>query len=385
MNLIELTFNQFKNVRPLFIGSNHLVFTIDAVIAGNSPGRIWVDDLNEPSVGFLWDGYHCYYIAGTTSNTEFNTALKNLLLNKVIPKAIEKNREIFKLEYSPKEWEPILEVLLKKTLPIKSTRVFYAYKKQKISEWKDIPPNDFIIRKIDEQLLNSTIKNVDTIIDEINQCWNSIDDFLNNGFGFCLIHKPVNEETSVQGWCTGEFFSEGKCGIGIETFYTYQGRGFATAMTSAFVRHCLSVKIRPHWDAMANNHASIRVAEKVGFEKIQDYTVLFGSFTDVESFQGQHAYREGNFKTAAILFEKAAEIGDDKVRDYYNAACSWALINDVKRSITSLNKAIDNLEEPTIRFISYVRNARDFAKLHKYDDWKKILDRLRRLERQIMS
>jgi len=357
MNLVELTFNQF----------------------------IWVDDLNEPSVGFLWDRYHCYYIAGTTSNTEFNTALKNLLINKVIPKAIEKNRDIYKIEYSSIQWEPILEVLLKKTLPIKSARVFYAYKKQKIPEWKDIPLNDFTVRKINKQLLNSTIKNVDTIIDEINQCWNSIDDFLNNGFGFCLIHKPVNEETSVQGWCTAEYFSEDKCGIGIETFYTYQRRGFATAMTSAFVKHCLSVNIRPHWDAMANNHASIRVAEKVGFERIQDYTVLFGSFTDVESFQGQHAYREGEFKTAALLFEKAAEMGDKKVRDYYNAACSWALINNVKRSITNLNKAIDNLEEPTIRFVNHVRTDCAFAKLQKYNDWKKVLDRLKRLERQIIS
>ena len=51
-------------------------------------------------------------------------------------------------------------------------------------------------------------------------------------------------------------------------------------MASAFVEYSLSVNIQPHWDASANNEASIRVAKKVGFEKIQDYSVFFGEFTN---------------------------------------------------------------------------------------------------------
>ncbi|MFX0185423.1 MAG: GNAT family N-acetyltransferase [Candidatus Hodarchaeota archaeon] len=278
MNFIELTFNQFKTVRPLFIQSNHLLFTVDAVIAGSSPGRVWVDqDINPRSV-FMWDKAHCYYFAGDTRNTQFNSAIKNLLTKSIIPNTVANQRDIYKIEYSSIEWEPILEELLKKTRPIKRTRVFYAYTKQEIPESKNLLSNDFIIQKIDEELLNSTIKDVNTIIDEINQCWNSIDDFLNTGFGFCLIHKHVNEETSIQGWCTGEYFSNRKCGIGIETFYPHQRQGFATAMASAFVEYSLSLKIQPHWDSFTDNQASIRVAEKVGFKKIQEYTVLFGSF-----------------------------------------------------------------------------------------------------------
>ncbi|MFX0209718.1 MAG: GNAT family N-acetyltransferase [Candidatus Hodarchaeota archaeon] len=278
MQLIELESEEFFKVQSLFYKTKHLSFTIDAVIAGNSPGRVWVDQFKNPQSAFLWDKGHCYYFAGNPGNTKFNSAFKNFFSETIIPYAIANHRDVYKIEYSSIEWEPILEELLKKTLPIKSARVFYAYKNQKILERTDILPNDFIIKKIDKQLLNSSIKYVDFIVEEINQCWNSIDDFLTIGFGFCLIHKPVDKDTSVQGWCTGEYFSEGRCGIGIETASAYQGRGFATAMTLAFVNHCLSVNIRPHWDVSANNHASMRVAEKVGFKKIQDYTVLFGSF-----------------------------------------------------------------------------------------------------------
>ncbi|MFX0050403.1 MAG: GNAT family N-acetyltransferase [Candidatus Hodarchaeota archaeon] len=279
MKIIELEFKEFSKVHSIFKKTLHLIFTIDAVLAGNSPGRIWVDQFKDPKSAFLWDKAHCYYFTGNPGNTNFNSAIKELFSETIIPYAIANHRDIYKIEYASIEWEPILDELLKKTPPIKSARVFYGYKNQKKPERSDIPLNDFIIQKIDKQLLNSTIKNVDSIIDEINQCWNSIDEFLTNGFGFCLIHKPTDEDTSVQGWCTGEYFSDSSCGIGIKTFKEYQGRGFATAMASTFVEHCLSVNIRPHWDASASNQVSRRVAEKVGFEKIQNYTVLFGSFT----------------------------------------------------------------------------------------------------------
>ena len=40
MKLIELKLTDFKRIRHLFTQTEHLNFTIDAVIAGNTPGRI---------------------------------------------------------------------------------------------------------------------------------------------------------------------------------------------------------------------------------------------------------------------------------------------------------------------------------------------------------
>ena len=279
MKLIELRFDLFSKVSSIFSMTKHLSFTIDAVIAGNSPGRIWVDTPDDPSVAFLWDGYHCYYFVGTTNNKKFNTALKKLLFKEIIPKAIENDHEIFKIEYYPNEWELILEEMLREKLPVKNARKFFTLNELMIPKWKDILPPDFSVQKIGKNLLESDIKNVQSIIDEINQCWNSVDDFLEKGFGFCSVYTLKNREEEIQGWCTGEYLSEEKCGVGIKTFHGYRKRGFATAMASAFVEHCLLVNIQPYWDAATNNGASIRVAEKVGFSKIQDYEVYFGAFT----------------------------------------------------------------------------------------------------------
>ncbi len=282
VRLQELEFVEFSEVQSLFSESKHLSFTIDAVIAGNSPMRIWVDDVNKPRSALLWDNAHCYYLVGDPGNRDFCKTIETFLYESLIPKAVAKNREIYKLEYSPQAWEPIIEDILKDKTPVKISRKFFVLEKPLISQWQDILPPDFSIRRIDRFLLESDVKHVKSIIDEINGCWYSVDEFLTNGFGFCLVYRPKIGEEEVQGWCTGEYFSKGKCGVGIETFHGYQKRGFATVMASAFVEHSLSVNIQPHWDASANNEGSIRVAEKVGFREIQDYQVFYGSFTNSE-------------------------------------------------------------------------------------------------------
>ncbi|MHA2226779.1 MAG: GNAT family N-acetyltransferase [Candidatus Hodarchaeales archaeon] len=283
MKLIELEFAEFRKISHLFTQTEHLRFTIDAVIAGNTPGRIWVNDSSHPSSVFLWDGFHCYYLVGNSNNEDFNNGFKQLLIKKIAPQAVENNREIFKLEYSSKEWESVIESILKEKKPVKSLRIFLTLSKPLTPKWQETLPSDFNVRKIDKKLLESDVKNVQTIIDEITSCWVSVGAFLERGFGFCLIHEPKKGKEEVQGWCTGEYFSQGKCGIGIHTFPHFQKRGFATAMASAFIEQCFSLNIQPHWDASANNQVSVRVAENVGFEKLHLYNVFMGSFTNVET------------------------------------------------------------------------------------------------------
>ena len=97
--------------------------------------------------------------------------------------------------------------------------------------------------------------------------------FFKFGFGFSLVTKR-----RIVSWCTAEYVSRGKCGIGIETIPEYQNRGFATITASAFVEYCIQKGIRPHWKCNRDNLASRRVAEKVGFMKELEYPVHFGKF-----------------------------------------------------------------------------------------------------------
>jgi len=75
-------------------------------------------------------------------------------------------------------------------------------------------------------------------------------------------------------WCTAEYVSDRKLGIGIETLPAYQGRGFATLTAAAFVQLCCARGLMPHWDAFQSNAPSLAVARKVGFEPVAEYAVF---------------------------------------------------------------------------------------------------------------
>ena len=381
MPIVELQFDDFTKVKSLFTSSKHLNFTIEAAIAGNSPMRVWVDRENSPRSAFLWDTAHCYYFGGEAGNQEFCDSVVYLLKHTIIPHVISRDREIFKIDYTTKEWEPVLKSILKDTSPFKISYEFFILDTPLVPQWRDILPSGFHIRKIDKKLLESNVINLQSIINEINECWYSVDDFLKNGFGFCLVYTPKDENPEIQGWCTGEYFSEGKCGIGIETFHKHRKRGFATAMASAFVEYSMSVNIQPHWNASAINEASIRVAKKVGFKKIQDYSVFFGAFANIESFKGNHYYQKKDFKEAAKWFEKAAESNQRKFYNYYNASCSWALIGEINCAFDNLTKALDHWEDLSVRFIQHMKTDADLVNLYSTKRWKVFLQRLKAIEK----
>jgi RimJ/RimL family protein N-acetyltransferase len=87
--------------------------------------------------------------------------------------------------------------------------------------------------------------------------WTSITRFMKCGFGFNLATG-----NKVVSWCTSEYMSKDKCGIGIATLREYQNRGLATITASAFVEHSHQRSIQPHWECNVENLASRRVAEK---------------------------------------------------------------------------------------------------------------------------
>ncbi len=87
-----------------------------------------------------------------------------------------------------------------------------------------------------------------------------------------------SETNEIVTWCTAEYVSAGKCGVGIETAVEHMRRGFATITASAFVEHAVAKGLTPHWDSWKMNLPSVAVAHKVGFRLISEYAVFTGRF-----------------------------------------------------------------------------------------------------------
>lgn len=262
---------QTERIRPLFQGP-HLGLIIDAVIAGNSPSTIWVDNDSEPASAIIWDGMYSYYLAGTAKNDEFNYQAARLIGAEWVPDAAARGLRVLKVYDASGDWASRIPDLFRNVALSIMARVFFAFSRPGVAHWKSRVPAGFQLSRLDEAILaDRHLENVDAVAAEIRSGWPSLERFLSNGFGVCLLHGDA-----IICWCTAEYVSAGKCGIGIETLEAYMGRGFATLTANAFVELALSRGIRPHWDSWKANQPSIAVAEKVGFEKLAEYEIFLG-------------------------------------------------------------------------------------------------------------
>jgi hypothetical protein len=262
--MISLPSSDAHRIRRLF-GAEHLTFVIEAIIAGHSPARIWVDDRAGPETALIWDGAHCVYLAGPADASDWweATFLREIapaapsLIKLYAGEALSKPARLPGFTFQRRD--RVLYRLDRPARRVDASRL----------DWPALPAG-FTITEIGagfDEL--GALENFAGVESEIGSCWNSIADFRKTGFGFC-----VHDSESIACWCTAEYVSAGQCGIGIETVAGSRRRGFATAATQAFATHCAASRITPHWDAWADNFPSVAVAEKTGFRKIESYSIL---------------------------------------------------------------------------------------------------------------
>lgn len=248
----------------------HLGFVVDAMCAGNSPARIWVDDLVRPHSAFIWDTTHSLYFGGEAENAEFNAALREFLAEKLLPEAKTRQLGIFKLYTTSDEWAKQLPILFgRDDLPARERT---HHRLDRIGGVQNAPtaPGGFQVLPIKRELLvESRYKNANRVLEEIESCWNALELFWQNGFGFCV----VSDADEIACWCTAEYVSDHVCGVGIETVEKFQRRGLATCAARAFAQHCTTHGWTAHWDAWSSNLPSVKAGENAGLRKILDYTV----------------------------------------------------------------------------------------------------------------
>ncbi len=266
--LRELAYGEIERVEQ-FLSLPHLSLLIRAVIRGNSPARVWVDTEVRPRVAFLWDGRHCIYLTGDTESAT-RRELFRWFLAEIGQAAKDARISGFKVYVTDPEWERAVQ----ETLPAMRKRQRILLGVGPNGRNRQTPSLDeFQVQSIDRTLVKSRdVQNLDLVLDEIRGGWPSLDRFLAHGFGIV-----VRRDDTIACWCTAEYVSEGQCGIGIETVPTFQNRGLATLAATAFVAECAKRQVTAYWDSWQDNHASLRVAEKVGFEALYRYQVHFGS------------------------------------------------------------------------------------------------------------
>ncbi len=114
------------------------------------------------------------------------------------------------------------------------------------------------------------------LADDICATWRNIEDFLANGFGYCLL-----EGGDIASVCLSAFAARGQVEIGVHTGEKFRRRGYASLTAAAMIAHCLDNEQTPHWECFWDNEPSIALAVKLGFEVENDSPIFY--------WEGPHA------------------------------------------------------------------------------------------------
>jgi GNAT superfamily N-acetyltransferase len=264
--------SEHDRVRPLFEALDHHL-SAAAILEGAAPGVVYVDDLARPQAAFTWT-QHRFFLVGSERNGAFNEGVRRLFLDEIDPLARQARMEMLELKYAPASWESALPGILagKRTLQVR--RQFYRYMAP--AEGRLVPaPDGFTLRFIDAALLRERhLQNLGALELELCSERPTVREFLDKSFGVAGLHGD-----EIAGWCTSEYNCRDRCEVGIGTLESYQRRGLATAMASAFVRHAFARGVSHiGWHCFARNVASAATALKAGFELVCDEPICLAWF-----------------------------------------------------------------------------------------------------------
>jgi RimJ/RimL family protein N-acetyltransferase len=250
----------------------HLAMLAESIAAGNTAARLWTIDAGGESATLLWDrGNNVVYLGGESSGAAMSHALAGLIDGTIRQQSIAAGRRYFKARLLTPALERSLPAIIRAPLQPR-LMLFFGYGHESPPEADPPRVDRLMLVAIDRALLaDPTIANVEPVREEIGLMWPSQARYESHGFGVAAVH-----ESRIIGWCTAEYVSATRCGIGIETLEVWQGRGVATSLAAAFVREALSRGIKPYWECAADNTGSIRVAEKAGVTRLREEPTWIG-------------------------------------------------------------------------------------------------------------
>ncbi|WP_226673439.1 GNAT family N-acetyltransferase [Rossellomorea aquimaris] len=265
--ILELEKSEFYKCKG-FIRDEGLLETV-AVIDGDHPGRVFVDDVTDPTSGFIWLGSQNGFIfMGDAENEEFNIELNHFFHTVIKSDAHKVGLTAFEAIGNHPKWNKTLRNVFGENIIGYNQKVYElkmsGYRTQNESELDQ----GYEVVKINKDIMvnNVVLDNTDFLRSKILEFWPSFERFLDEGIGYAAIYE--NEIVSV---CFSGVVAGKVHGVDIETLKHHQGKKLGQSVAHSFVRECLENHLTPYWDCMEINQPSVSIAENIGFENTLNY------------------------------------------------------------------------------------------------------------------
>lgn len=233
---------------PLFRDCRYNRVLIDSVLEGNS-GSAYADSAGRPTVARLDSGAFTM-LGGDAAAAGARDLLRRAPISYVTPQD-DAWQSLLQSEFGTRvSVLPFTSFSTQSLDPARLARLMEA-----------IPPT-FELKRIDKPLAERVPADVGN--EYFFENFQSVDDFLERGIGFCILHqdRAVSAATSMAR-------SSKAIDIEIETVHDFRKLGLGTAVGARLVSHCVEHRIEPHW--LAANAASEKLALRLGFARGETY------------------------------------------------------------------------------------------------------------------
>lgn len=261
--MIELTSDQYKNVIQHLVNVKQPVVP-RAVTEGFNQGRIFADQSDDPCCALVWLPCGYLYLAGEPGSAISLQEFSCLLLDEFIPGWTCAGESGFILAPFSTAWEKLVVDFVNDRPHENIFRRRFIFNPDHFSihlDWAQRIPPGFLMRRVDTELV-ALIGGMPT--------WPSIGGFLQKGIGYCLL-----EGDQLVSACTSVFATHSSIEIDVHTEEVYQHRGFATLTAAALIDECLRGGRMPKWECFWDNEASAALANRLGFDMVEDYPVYY--------------------------------------------------------------------------------------------------------------
>jgi GNAT superfamily N-acetyltransferase len=271
----EISEHQIEEYVKYFPGSQPEM-VLASVMDGNTEAQLWyTPQPDNNAVCFLWDkGNNIFYLSGQLVLPETIKDLASFINTYVKEKAIKERLSYFNVKTLSSSLENSITDIFQNIPLHKVNKIFYTFRAQKVKSIPNPRLEGIQYHPINADFLEEGRFEYNHYVkSEIEWMWPSLERFWEKGFGTAAVI-----DASIICWCTAEYVSKSKCGIGIEVIDEFQNKGIATATAAHILEHCMNRNIVAHWECDIDNIGSVRVAEKVGFEKTEETVFWSGEF-----------------------------------------------------------------------------------------------------------
>ncbi|WP_371801814.1 GNAT family N-acetyltransferase [Candidatus Lokiarchaeum ossiferum] len=254
-----------------------LEFTIavEALLNGTSEGALWIDDPTLPTIALLWDFADGVYLVSKEYSEPLCKTIQKLFQDQIIPDAEKRSKSpVFVIYTSSDKWNKSIISFFTSKWTIKPEVACFFERPLTLSDpmkSSESLPAPFMGHPMDSKLFkNSDLKHILDLQEEIESDWGSLEKFLTRGYGYCVIDENTN---SLASWAIIGNIARSCAELGIDTVEEYWRKGLATHVANQTISLSYKKNLTPHWYCFQNNTTSVKLAEKVGFQKIQEFLV----------------------------------------------------------------------------------------------------------------